>query len=111
MTHIADGFTVEFHPDGSGVTLAVIGELDLLTADVLSVQLERAIGGFDGEVTVNMAGVTFLDSTALCTLLRAHTALDAVGRSLLLAEPERATTRLLELSGLHDTFRLAPESG
>ena len=43
MTHIADGFTVEFHPDGLGVTLAVIGELDLMTAGVLPAQLERAI--------------------------------------------------------------------
>ena len=111
MTRIADGFTVEFHPDGPGVTLTVIGELDLLTVGVLTAQLERAIDGFDGEVTVNMAGVTFLDSTGLATLLRAHTALDAVGRSLLLSQPQRATTRLLELSGLHDTFRLAPESG
>ena len=111
MTHIADDFRVEFHPDGSSVTLAVIGELDLLTAGVLTAQLERAIDGFDGEVTVNMAGVTFLDSTALCALLRGHTALDAVGRSLVLAETGRATTRLLELSGLRDTFRLAPDSG
>ena len=110
MTHISDDFTVEFHPDDSGVTLAVIGELDLLTVGLVTAQLERAIDGFGGAVTVNMAGVTFLDSTALCALVRAHTALAAMDRSLVLAEPQRATTRLLELTGLLDTFPLAPES-
>ena len=110
MTHISDDFTVDFHPDGSGVTLAVIGELDLLTVGLLTAQLERAIDGFDGAVTLNMAGVTFLDSTALCALVRGPYRARCGGSSLVLAEPRRATTRLLELTGLLDTFPLAPGS-
>jgi STAS domain len=43
-----------------------------------------------GDVTVDLAGVTFLDSVGLCVLLRARTALAAIGRRLLLAAPARA---------------------
>ena len=88
-------------------TLAVIGELDLLTVGLLTAQLERAIDGFDGAVTLNMAGVT-LPGLDACALVRAHTVLVAAGSSLVPAEPRRATTRLLELTGLLDTFRWRP---
>jgi anti-sigma B factor antagonist len=77
----------------------------------LAAQLERAVEGCVGAVTVNMAGVTFLDSTGLTVLLRARAALIAVDRDLVVTAPSRPTTRIFELTGLHDTFRLASEPG
>ena len=68
----------------------------------------RRCAALTGDVTVDLADVTF---DRLCVLLRARTALDAVGRHLLLGGPARAATRIFELAGLQDTFRLATESG
>jgi anti-sigma B factor antagonist len=111
MSSDLDDFAIELINDGSGVTVRVIGDVDMDTAAVLAGQLDRTFDGFSGDVTVDMAGVTFLDSVGLHVLLRARAALDAVGRELLLAAPARAATRILELAGLQDTFRLATEPG
>jgi anti-sigma B factor antagonist len=111
MSSIVDDFAVEFLDDGCDVTIRVVGEVDMATAGLLAAQLERAVEGCVGAVTVNMAGVTFLDSTGLTVLLRARAALIAVDRDLVVTAPSRPTTRIFELTGLHDTFRLASEPG
>ena len=111
MSSAVDDFAVEFLDDGSGVRVRVIGDVDMDTARVLGAQLDRAVEGFPGEVTVDLAGVTFLDSMGLCVLLRARAALIARDRGLVVAGPSRAATRIFELAGLRDTFRLASEPG
>ena len=109
MSSTVDDFAVEFIDDGVGVTVRVVGDLDMDTAAVLAAQLDRAVEGSAGDVTVDLARVTFLDSVGLHVLLRARTALDAVGRQLLLGAPARAATRIFELAGVQHTFRLATE--
>jgi anti-anti-sigma factor len=106
MTGIADDFTVKLDADGCHATLYVVGEVDLATVGAFAAALDRAIVDSEGVVTVNLAGVTFMDSPALCALLHAHVALDTVGRTLVVAEPGLAATRLFELAGVRDTLRL-----
>ena len=111
MSSAVDDFAVELIDDGAGVTVRVVGEVDMETASVLAAQLGRAVDGFPGDVTVDLAGVTFLDSTGLCTLLRARAALIAHDRGLGVAAASRAAARIFELAGLQDKFRLASEPG
>ena len=58
---------------------------------------------------MNLAGVTFMDSTGLHALLRARTALAASVAGW--SSPSRVgrRTRLFQLAGLLDTFELAGE--
>ena len=56
---------------------------------------------------MDLAGVTFLDSTGLCVLLQTRAALIALDRDLVVTAPSRSSMRIFELTGLHDTFRLA----
>jgi anti-anti-sigma factor len=109
MSSSVDHFAVEFVDDGRGGTIRVVGELDLAAAGLLSVEIDRAIDSSSGDVIVNLAAVTFLDSTGLSALLRAHSALVAVGRRLVLDAPPPAAIRIFELTGLQDTFQLATE--
>jgi anti-sigma B factor antagonist len=111
MSSTVEDFAVEFVDDGGGVTIRVVGDVDMDTASVLAAQLDRAVQSLRGDVTVDLGGVTFLDSIGLCVLLRARAALDSAGRQLLVAAPARAATRIFELAGLQDTFRLASEPG
>ena len=62
MSSTVDDFAVEFIDDGAGVTVRVVGDVDMATAGVLEAQLDRAVEGFAGDVTVDLTGVTFLDS-------------------------------------------------
>jgi anti-anti-sigma factor len=78
---------------------------------VLAAQLDLAVEGFAGDVTVDLADVTFLDSTGLCVLLRARAALITLDRGLVVAGASRAAARIFELAGLQHKFRLASEPG
>jgi stage II sporulation protein AA (anti-sigma F factor antagonist) len=111
MSSAVDDFGVELIDDDAGVTVRVVGDVDMDTASMLAAQLDRAVEGFPGDVTVDLAGVTFLDPTGLCVLLRARAALIALDRGLGVAGASRAAARIFELAGLRDKFRLASEPG
>jgi anti-sigma B factor antagonist len=78
--------------DGDGVLVAE-GELDVATLDRLREHLD------DHHVrAIDLAGVTFIDSSALAVLVAAHQARGSDG--LVLRQPSDAVRRLLEVSGL-----------
>jgi anti-anti-sigma factor len=79
--------------DGGEGVLLVRGELDLATAGVLRDRLDA-----DPPVTViDMAGVTFLDSSGISVLAHAHRT-----RPIRVRQPSAAVRRVLELAGLAD---------
>jgi anti-sigma B factor antagonist len=86
--------------------LVLAGELDAHSAGAA----ERALASLDGEgdVRVDVAGVTFVDSSGLRVLLDAHQALESDGRRLVLVSPSRAVARLIELAGLVGHLQLDP---
>ena len=97
---------------GSTVVVAVTGDIDIHTAP----QLEQCLAGLlaEGrtEVVVDLAGVSFLDSSALGVLIEARTKLED-RTTFLLAAPGLETHRALSISGLdqhlavHDTVDAA----
>ena len=95
---------VELVDDAPVPTVRVGGELDVAVAPTLRDHLDLAIAAGSGDVLIDMAGVTFLDSTAVCELVRAHVALCDVGHSLVVADPAPVVTRIFEITGLLDSF-------
>ncbi len=90
--------TTEPQSDGPGEVVRVTGELDLDTAD----QLARALGACQGHVVVDLAGVSFMDSSGLGTLIRARNRLTSEGGSLTVGQVADNVRRLFELTGLTD---------
>jgi len=86
---------LDFSTDIDGA-LVLQGEIDSYTAPELA---ERLATVPPVEV-VDVAGVTFIDSSGLRTLVEAHQARTADGTRLLLRAPSAAVQRLLEISGL-----------
>jgi anti-sigma B factor antagonist len=90
----------------SGWVLRVAGELDAATAPEL-------LATFDGlpvhgsEVVVDIAEVSFIDSSGLRALLQLRQAAEATDRVLVVRRPARQAWRLLQLSGL--TGLVAPD--
>ena len=95
-------------PSAGDAVLDVAGELDV--ADV--VRLREAIRqGFDEGhtgVLVNLSEVSFIDSTAVSSLLEEHQAAAARGRHLGLVAPAEPVTRVLALLGLGDVLNIHP---
>jgi anti-sigma B factor antagonist len=100
--------------DGA-VVLSLAGELDLYNAEEVRGALLDACGGEPRVLVVDLAGVRFIDSTALGVLIEARSRMS--DRSAFrLAAPGLETRRALEVSGLdrhflvHDTVAEALEA-
>ena len=78
------------------VVLVFTGELDLAVH-----------ARFAGLVVADLEGSEFMDSTMLRELLRAHTSLQEVGSTLVVAGPQPPVRRLLELTGTDEMLTLA----
>ncbi|MEU6950493.1 STAS domain-containing protein [Streptomyces sp. NPDC046316] len=92
----------------SGVLVTVRGEIDLDTVTDLRTSLLHALTDYDearSGVMLDLSEVSFCDSMALNTLLRARQhALDA-SRTLTIAAASPAVTRLLQITGAAPLFQ------
>ena len=82
------------------------GELDLFTAPRLQEALERSIDLGARRVVVDLARVTFIDSTALGVLIGVGRQLRAGEGSLDLVCQNGNVRRVLEITGLDAVFAL-----
>lgn len=79
------------------------GELDAHTATALA----QAMSVLPvGEVTVDLAGVSFVDSSGLRVLLDATNRANAAGGGLVITSPQASIRRLIEISGLSGHLRV-----
>jgi anti-anti-sigma factor len=92
-------------PAPSTARVAVIGELDLATAPVLR---NRLLGVLREQapaiVEVDLAGVTFLDCTAISALVAVRNAAIQAGGQMRVSHPQPIVRRVLEVTGLLDLF-------
>ena len=85
------GLTVDRSPDG---TLVLSGELDLATAHVLQSVLDQ--GTADADITLDMSGLDFMDSTGIKLIITAARRLEG-GNRLILRSPAAPIRRVLDL--------------
>jgi anti-sigma B factor antagonist len=79
--------------------LTLKGELDLYSTPLLTTELE-ALTPEGPQVVLDLAAVTFLDSTALGAILLAVRRLRQADGDLAIASPNPTTTRLLSIVGV-----------
>jgi anti-sigma B factor antagonist len=79
------------------------GEIDAHTAPNLATALAALP---EGVVRVDMAEVSFIDSSGLRVLMEAMTKARERGGDLVVSQPSPAVARLIEISGLGDQLRL-----
>jgi anti-sigma B factor antagonist len=102
-------YAIEARDLVDGITvLALSGELDLAAAPALRDRLDDARAAGGRGVVLDMAEVTFLDSSALRELLRADAALRTDGVPLVLAAVRPPVERLLELTRTTGMLTVAP---
>jgi len=81
----------------------LMGEIDAHTAPLLA----DAMAGLPASVViVDVAGVSFMDSSGLRVLMDATTRARDGGGDLIVAHPTAAIVRLVEISGLTGRLRL-----
>jgi anti-sigma B factor antagonist len=106
---------VDVSEHGQALVLRLAGELDLYNAPALREALHSCLERNPRRLVVDLAEVTFVDSTALGALVEARSKLRG-GDGLALASPGLETRRALEISGLdrhlavHDSVEAALSS-
>jgi anti-anti-sigma factor len=89
----------------NGIALvAVDGELDLATAKVFGERLVRLIDGGCPRLVVDVAGLTFCDSSGLSALLRASEHASSAGGSVTLVGIRPQLSRILQITDLDRQF-------
>jgi anti-sigma B factor antagonist len=81
------------------------GELDVASADQLARTLDPLIESGATLVALDLADVTFLDSSGLRTIVRAATALEDHDGRLVVDGASPAVARVLEVTGLLERLR------
>jgi len=86
--------------EGDVYTIRPTGELDLATAPILQGELERVEATDVRSIVVDLAGLTFMDSTGVRLLLSANARSRVDGGRLVLLRGPAAVQRVLKLSGV-----------
>ncbi len=97
-------FRVDVRRGESPCVVIVSGEVDLHTAPVLERQLQRLLGHGAREIVLDLAGVTFLDASALTVLVRTVNCLRRCNGRVDVRAPSRSVRRTLQLTGLDAVF-------
>jgi anti-sigma B factor antagonist len=88
--------------------LVATGELDISTVGLLEAPFDAALDAPATTIVVDLAGVTFIDSTGLRLLVRMT---EKCGDGRLTIESTPVIDRLVEITGLRDQLPLRQRSG
>ncbi len=89
--------------DPRTAALGVEGDLDLASAPSLKFALADALGGGASQIVIDLAKVSFIDSTALGVLVGVHRSL-AKGTRMAIVCTKAEVLNIFELTGLDGTF-------
>ena len=99
-------YQIDHDPIENGHLVVATGELDMSATPRLSTVLAMASASPGGRLVLDLSEVSFLDSTALGTILKAASQLDESGTNLAVVAPDGPVRRLLEMTNLTQRFRL-----
>jgi anti-sigma B factor antagonist len=101
-------FAVERIESGEAVTLVLSGELDLASAEDLTRAAEPIPA--NGSLTLELAGLTFIDSSGLKVFMNLDRRSRREGWTLSIGNPNGQVLRLLQLCGFDDRLPIIQPS-
>lgn len=90
--------------------MRLAGEIDLDALDAMDTATETVVGLAPASVIVDVAAVTFIDSSGLNALLALRKRGAEIGTSVTLLNPSPQVTALLDMTGLAHYFGMADDS-
>lgn len=89
--------------NGGAETLALTGAIDLVTRDEV-VEAGAAVFAEGLALELDMAEVTFIDSTGIGALVKLHNLAKTTGLGVSIPRRSTCVTRILEVTGLSDAW-------
>ncbi|HSL56263.1 MAG TPA: STAS domain-containing protein [Acidimicrobiales bacterium] len=93
--------------DDGSATLRVAGEVDAHNCDQLSAAVDAAGAGALRHLVVDASELEFIDSSGISALLALRERVTDHGGEFELRDPTPAVRRVIEITGLLDTFGVA----
>lgn len=103
---MADELVTSLDRDADTVTVALHGEVDVVTVDQVRVALTDAIAAAPKHIVVDLADLSFIDSTGLGAIVFGFQRCRDQGIAFRLARPTRGVRQILVLSGLLEVVEL-----
>jgi anti-anti-sigma factor len=103
-------FSVTTRPTAAGAVVTVHGEVDVATAPRLRTEIAALTLGRGQLLVVDLAGVTFCDSSGISALIAASNVAEAAGADVALAAVPARLSRTFALIGLGDFFPTYPSA-
>ena len=104
MTVAPHPFAVEVTSGPAGSVVRVAGELDVATVP----DLDATLVALDGDIVVDLAALTFIDSSGLSGLVTAQKRAVRHGHSFVLRAPTGQVAKVLNVSGIDQMFVVEP---
>jgi anti-sigma B factor antagonist len=100
-------FILKTHGRGHTVRVVVRGELDLATCGRLDEQLVQIAGGGAERIVLDLRDLTFMDSTGLSAILRAHSRASEARRTLVVVRGPEAVDRVFWITKTDQVLAMA----
>jgi anti-sigma B factor antagonist len=97
---LSEEFAISLTRAAGAVTVALHGEVDVLTVDKVRLALAEAVEQRPGSIVVDLAGLSFIDSTGLGALVFGFQRARDEGIAFRLAGPSPSVRQILVVSGL-----------
>lgn len=91
---------------GDDIVVTLAGDIDLAVERDLRSRLTDAVEADPAGILIDMAAVTFIDSTGIGSLVRAHTRARRSAIPLRIVRPSAVVTRQLRIMGLYGLFQV-----
>jgi anti-sigma B factor antagonist len=95
---------IEISVEGSSALVAVRGEIDLATQAEFRAALSDLVVSGQTDLSIDLSGVEFIDSTGLGALIGARRRVHAFNGSLRLLSPSAQVRKVFEVTGLNKVF-------
>lgn len=100
MSEKSNPLEIAIDRDGDDVRLIVSGEVDLESSRALSEALSEVVSS--RQVSLDLTGVGYMDSTGLRTILVAKEELERAGGNLNVVAASNIVNRLIQISGVSE---------
>jgi anti-sigma B factor antagonist len=100
----ASPLRVVVRADHDKVTVVLGGEFDLNAASHFSSRIDEVVANGTANAVIDLADVTFIDSTGIAGLVEFHHCLDASGRRLRVVNVGVQPAVVFDLTGLSETL-------
>lgn len=92
----------------AGDVLIAEGDIDLYNANDLSQAIDTIFATGAGNLTLNLAGVHYIDSMGIGVLVSSHTKFNKAGRKLIIAGALSSVRDVFQRVNLHKHLNLEP---